>query len=113
MQIEKREFKGHIEYGYYQGRCFTWHREDGPAIEWANGDKTWWIHGEFHREDGPAIENANGYKSWWIHGKYHREDGPAIEYANGDKEWYLESKEIKEENFEEALKIYKVSKICK
>ena len=22
------------------------HREDGPAIEWANGDKEWWLNGE-------------------------------------------------------------------
>lgn len=22
------------------------HREDGPAIEWDNGDKEWWVNGE-------------------------------------------------------------------
>ena len=22
------------------------HREDGPAIEWANGDKMWWLNGK-------------------------------------------------------------------
>ena len=26
------------------------HREDGPAIEWANGEKQYWIHGEFIKE---------------------------------------------------------------
>ena len=26
--------------------------------------------GEIHREDGPAIEYANGYKSWWVNGKF-------------------------------------------
>ena len=45
------------------------HREDGPAIEWANGDKSWYLNGILHREDGPAIEAANGDKSWWINGK--------------------------------------------
>jgi len=65
------------------------HREDGPAVERANGYKSWWLHGECHREDGPAVENANGDKYWYLHGKMHREDGPAIENANGYKEWYL------------------------
>ena len=25
--------------------------------------------GQPHREDGPAIEYANGYKAWWLNGK--------------------------------------------
>ena len=29
---------------------------------------------EFHREDGPAKEYRNGDKFWWINGKPHRED---------------------------------------
>ena len=73
-----------IEY-YQNGRL---HREDGPAIEWKNGDKYWYKNGEFHREDGPAIENVNGYKAWYKNGERHREDGPAIECSYGDKEWY-------------------------
>jgi hypothetical protein len=42
-----------------------------------------------HREDGPAIEYANGDKYWYLNGKLHREDGPAVEYACGSKRWYL------------------------
>ena len=38
------------------------HREDGPAIEWFNGDKEYYINGKRHRIDGPAIEKINGYK---------------------------------------------------
>ena len=49
-----------------------------------------------HREDGPAIEYADGTKHWFIDGKRHREDGPAVECANGDKEWYLHGKEVTE-----------------
>jgi len=45
------------------------HREDGPAVEWANGDKSWYFHSKLHRLDGPAIEYANGSKSWWYHGE--------------------------------------------
>ena len=75
------------------------HREDGPAVEYADGDKEWWINGKRHREDGPANEYADGSKSWFINGKYHREDGPAVEYTNGSKEWWLNDKCITEEEF--------------
>ena len=43
------------------------------------GTKEWFLNGKRHREDGPAVEYANGYKSWYINGELHREDGPAIE----------------------------------
>ena len=66
-----------------------WHREDGPAIEHANGSRFWYLNGKRHREDGPAIEYGNGTKEWRLNGKCHREDGPAVEYINGDKYWYL------------------------
>lgn len=56
------------------------HRLDGPAKEWKNGGKEWWVNGNLHREDGPAIEYAGGGKEWLINGHHHREDGPAIEF---------------------------------
>jgi hypothetical protein len=52
-----------------------------------------------HREDGPAIEWDDGNKSWALNGKLHREDGPAVEWSNGDKSWYLNSVEYTEEEF--------------
>ena len=91
------------EYGskiYYKDKEMTKvHREDGPAIEYANGYKSWYINGNRHREDGPAIEWSDGYKSWFINGKRHREDGPALEWANGGKSWYLDGKEVTEAEF--------------
>lgn len=68
------------------------HREDGPAVEWADGDIEWWINGKLHREDGPAIECVDGTKIWYINGKNHRIDGPAIEYPNGNQTWYYHNK---------------------
>jgi hypothetical protein len=56
-----------------------------------------------HREDGPAIEYDNGGKSWWFNGKRHREDGPAIEEPYGYKEWYLNDKFLTEEEFNERV----------
>jgi hypothetical protein len=46
------------------------HRDDGPAIEWSDGDKSWYQHGKCHRDDGPAVEGANGYKEWGLNGEY-------------------------------------------
>ena len=53
------------------------------------GHKQWWLHGKLHREDGPAIIYADGDKEWWLNGYRHREDGPAYEWASGPKRWYL------------------------
>jgi hypothetical protein len=75
---------------YYKDKTMNiLHREDGPAVEYADGYKGWYLNGKRHREDGPAIEGANGYKRWYLNGKRHREDGPAIEYPNGYRAWYL------------------------
>ena len=79
------------------------HREDGPAIELANGRKEWWINGNLHREDGPAIILADCTKVWYINGRYHREDGPAIEHADGTKYWYLNGKQFTEKEFNKFL----------
>jgi hypothetical protein len=44
---------------------------------------------ELHRTDGPAAEWANGDREWWVNGLLHRADGPAIEWEDGDREWYF------------------------
>jgi hypothetical protein len=55
---------------YYKDTEMTiLHREDGPASEYADGNKSWWLHGVRHREEGPAVVRINGTKSWWLHGK--------------------------------------------
>jgi hypothetical protein len=43
--------------------------------------------GLLHRLDGPAIEYTNGYKAWYVDGKCHRLDGPAIVYPDGSETW--------------------------
>jgi hypothetical protein len=67
--------------------------ENDEVIEWKNKD------GLLHREDGPAIEYADGTKVWYLNGEFHREDGPTIEYVSGHKEWYLNGKQITEQEF--------------
>lgn len=43
------------------------------------GNKFWYYKGRYHREDGPAIEYADGTNIWLINGIHHRTDGAAIE----------------------------------
>jgi hypothetical protein len=72
--------------------------EDNGTTHWYNANN------EFHRIDGPAIEYANGTKSWWKNNKLHRLDGPAVEYSDGYKEWYIEDIKYTEEEFQAKIK---------
>ncbi len=73
---------------FYKPGTDDLHRLDGPAVEWANGDKFWYQNDKLHRIDGPAVENSNGYKAWFQNNQRHRIDGPAIEWVDGEKSWY-------------------------
>jgi len=75
------------------------HREDGPAVERADGTREWYVNGNLHREDGPAVECADGSRYWYLNDNFHREDGPAVEYADGSRYWYLNDVEYTEEEF--------------
>jgi len=86
---------------WYKEGTREYHREDGPAIEYADGSKFWYLNDKCHREDGPAIERSDGTKWWYLNGKRHRVDGPACEYANGDKSWYLNDEHLSEEEWKE------------
>ena len=55
--------------------------------------------GLLHRTDGPAVEYADGDKSWYQNGQLHRIDGPAVEWADGIKEWYINGEELTEAEF--------------
>lgn len=46
-----------------------YHRIDGPAVVYDNGDKSWWVNGWRHRDDGPAIEWSDRIE-YWINGKH-------------------------------------------
>jgi hypothetical protein len=61
------------------------------------------LNGILHREDGPAVEYANGGKAWSLHGKLHREDGPACVYADGSKSWYLNGEYYSEKEFNKKM----------
>jgi hypothetical protein len=90
---------------FWHNESNQFHRTDGPAVEYANGDKEWWLNDKLHRTDGPAVEYAYGTKYWYQNGKRHRTDGPAIEWADGTKEWYIEDVKLTEAEFLKRTKV--------
>ena len=68
--------------------------DDKRNIRWYK-----WDTNQRHREDGPAVEYTDGSKFWYLNGKRHRKDGPACEWADGSKEWYLNGEELTEQEF--------------
>ena len=61
--------------------------------------------GQLHRDDGPAVEWSNGTKSWYQNGLRHRTDGPAIEYLDSGKVWFINGEELTEDEFNQAVKL--------
>jgi hypothetical protein len=59
---------------YYSDKAMTIaHREDGPSVIYLNagysgGSKMWHRNGMLHRDDGPAVEFGDGRRSWYISG---------------------------------------------
>ncbi len=60
----------------------------------ASVTREWYLNNQRHREDGPAIEWADGTREWCVNGQWHRTDGPAFEDPNGDRSWYLNGDEL-------------------
>jgi hypothetical protein len=58
------------------------------------------VDGKRHRVDGPAYEYADGSRQWWMDGKRHRVDGPAVEWADGSRQWWVDGERLSEEQFE-------------
>jgi|TARA_Y100000296_G_C4945792_1_gene143745 hypothetical protein len=49
-----------------------WHNETCITYTvrvWTTGAILWRLDDKLHREDGPAVEYAHGEKEWWLHGK--------------------------------------------
>ena len=89
---------------WYYNNAGQLHRTEGPAIEYANGNKEWWQDGLRHRTDGPAVEWVDSTKSWFQNGQFHRTDGPAIEYPTGHKRWFINGVEMSESEFNQEVK---------
>ena len=71
------------------------------------GNKYYYQNDTFHRLDGPAIEYIDGDTFWYQHGLLHRLDGPAMEYDT-TKSWYYKGRKIfcsSQQEFEKILKL--------
>jgi len=101
--MQEEQFIHIDKYGntrYYADKAMEiFHRLDGPAIEYSDSSKSWYVNGKLHRLDGPAIEYSKGYKAWYVNDTRHRLDGPAIEYSDGYKEWYVDGQYFTEAEF--------------
>ena len=87
------------------------HRDDGPAVEYADGVTAWYQNNLLHRTDGPAVEWKNGGgRIWFMNGQKHRLDGPAVEYPNGCRLWYLYGVEYEVQEFHDKLTQYGFAK---
>lgn len=62
---------------YYKGNFLS--------TEWRQGGVP---DGVLDREDGPAIEHADGSYAYYRNGKLDRRGGPAISHADGDEYYY-------------------------
>lgn len=65
------------------------HRTDGPAIQYENGDYAWWLKDSHWGIDGAPFYKVKGISMWRYHCYPHRLDGPAIscEYC-GSEMWF-------------------------
>lgn len=54
------------------------HNEHGPAVEFEDGTRFWYQHGELHRDDGPAREWSDGSGDWYKNGIKRNEDGSLV-----------------------------------
>lgn len=91
--------KGIVRYFNSKGQL---HREDGPALIKADGEKNWFRNGKIHRDNGPAVEEPDGTKAWYRDGLQHREDGPALElpmFGGIADEWWIDGKQLTREQF--------------
>jgi len=83
------------------------------------GTKCYYVNNKLHREDGPAIEWVNGEKQWIINGHLlHREDGPAILMPDGREYFFLNNIEYSKEDYWQEIKKRKslnniLSKFCR
>ncbi len=72
-----------------QGYCLAWVGGKEPVVleldVWIDLDESL-----LNRLDGPAVEFHDGSKQWWVNGKPHRLDGPALEWSTGFSDWLID-----------------------
>ena len=88
---------------WYYNSANQLHRDEGPAVEYADGTKLWYQNGQLQRTDGPAIINRRRDKYWYQYNRLHRIDGPAVELPSGGKEWWINGVILTEAEFNQKV----------
>ena len=62
------------QFDKYSLGCIVKLTEENKMLEYTvkvdeYGTKSWYLNGKYHREDGPAVESADGSKEWYLNGK--------------------------------------------
>lgn len=76
------------------------HYRDHGETAWLTED------GKFHRIGGPADEFDNGDKVFYVNNKRHNEEGAAIQLADGRNFYYLEGVEMTQKQWAKEVKKY-------
>jgi hypothetical protein len=67
---------------YYKKGTEIYHRLNGPAIDYGNGQYSYYVNGKQHREGAPAVF-VGGTERWVLNGLIHRDNGPAETTVSG------------------------------
>lgn len=82
-----------------------------PRVYREQGETAWFNDaGKFHRIGGPADEFENGDKVFYVNGLRHNEDGAAIQLADGRNFFYLEGKELTEKAYNKQIEKIKAAR---
>jgi hypothetical protein len=70
--------------------------KNGPHVD-EDDTIRWYLNDKLHREDGPAVEHADGTKFWYRYNKLYREDGPTEEWSSGTVDWRFNGRYLGED----------------
>jgi len=89
---------------YYYNKEGQLHNLKGPAIEYPDDFKVYYVNGKVNRLNGPAVLGPNGYQAYYINDKLHRTDGPAKIYPDGRVEYWVKGKHLSKEEFDKLIR---------
>lgn len=81
MQSQPRHYRDHGETAW-MNEAGKFHRIGGPAQEFDNGDKVFWVNGLRHNEEAAAIQLADGRNFFYLNGREMTEKKWAQEVKN-------------------------------
>ena len=79
--------------------CTVYTKDSPEGIELTKDERMEFDKSLLHRENNPAIAYADGEQRWYKNGKYHRLDGPAEVYADGEQRWWINDESYSEEDY--------------